>query len=239
MRLFCAHRAKSPPGNGNCSKYSNIHKMPSKKTPPLPSESDDFARLRAQSPMSVFAEWYADAENTGAPHPEAMTLATVSANGRPQARTVLLKEFTDETFVFFTNRESRKGLALAANPRAALLFYWPLLARQVKIEGDTAEISRTHSARYFASRPRQSRIGAWASAQSRPVESPSAFAEKAREIERKFADEEPSLPPHWGGYRLTPLRIEFWREGEHRMHLRLAFERATATDEWQSEFLQP
>lgn len=199
----------------------------------------EFAGLRARPPGEVFLEWFAAAENAGIAQPEAMALATVGAGGAPQIRTVLLKSFTGGEFVFFTNRESRKGEALRANPRAALLFYWPALGRQIKIEGGAGELSRAKTAEYFATRPRQSQIGAWASAQSRPVESPAVFAEKVRAAEKQFAGQTPPLPPAWSGYALTPLRMEFWREGEFRLHRRLAFWRDSPADKWQSAFLQP
>ncbi|MGI9296884.1 MAG: pyridoxamine 5'-phosphate oxidase [Gammaproteobacteria bacterium] len=174
------------------------------------------------------------------PQPEAATLATVAADGRPQARTVLVKSFAGGKFVFFTNRESRKGEALRENPRAALLFYWPPLGRQANIEGDVAPISRRRTAAYFASRPPQSQISAWASAQSRPVESPAAFAAQVQNTKRRFAGRPPSSPPpYWSGYALSPLRMEFWQEGEHRLHHRLEFSREAPGRKWRAAFLQP
>ncbi len=199
----------------------------------------EFVKNRARPPDAVFSEWFAAAENAKIPQPEAMTLATAGADGAPQARTVLLKSFSGGEFVFFTNRESRKGESLRANPRAALLFFWQPLGRQIKIEGGVSELPRAQTAEYFAARPRQSQIGAWASAQSRPIESPAAFAKKVREAEQKFAGNLPPLPPAWSGFKLIPLRMEFWREGEFRLHRRLLFWRDSPAEKWQSAFLQP
>lgn len=201
-------------------------------------EDAEFATLRARAPEEIFAEWFAAAQQSGVSQPEAMTLAT-AANGAPQARTVLLKDFSGGEFVFFTNRESRKGLALRANPRAALLFFWQSLGRQIKIEGNAAELSRAQTEAYFRTRPRQSQIGAWTSHQSRPVESPAAFTQKIVAAQQQFSQTPPPLPPAWSGYKITPLRMEFWREGEFRLHRRLAFWRAAPEETWQSAFLQP
>ncbi|MGI9307066.1 MAG: pyridoxamine 5'-phosphate oxidase [Gammaproteobacteria bacterium] len=213
--------------------------MAKQKTPQAQiSGAAEFARLRARPPLEIFGEWFADAQNGGIAQPEAMTLATAGADGMPQARIVLLKDF-GEKFIFFTNRESRKGESLRANPRAALLFYWPPLSRQVKIEGNTAELERPAVAEYFQTRPRRSRISAWASNQSRPVESPETLARQMREKEEEFAGREPPLPPDWSGFSLVPLRMEFWLEGENRLHWRLAFWRDSADAAWQTAFLQP
>lgn len=207
--------------------------------PAAVSEDAAFFRLRAASPAAIFAEWFSAAA-AAVPQPEAATLATAAADGKPQARTVLVKEFRGGKFVFFTNSESRKGEALRENPRAALLFYWAPLGRQANIEGEVAPISRRRTAAYFATRSLQSQIGAWASAQSRPVESPAVFAAKVRDTERRFAANPPSSPPpYWNGYALSPLRMEFWQEGAHRIHRRLAFSRAAAGKKWRAEFLQP
>ncbi|MGU9951895.1 MAG: pyridoxamine 5'-phosphate oxidase [Gammaproteobacteria bacterium WSBS_2016_MAG_OTU1] len=196
-----------------------------------------FIALRTRPPLAIFSEWFAAAA-AAMPQPEAMTLATVDENNCPQARTVLLKKFGEEGFVFFTNRQSRKGRALRQTPQAALLLYWPVLGRQVLIEGETTELSREQTAEYFATRPRQSQIGAWASEQSQEIESPAAFSEKVRKTEEQFASQELSLPPHWSGFCLLPRRLEFWQEGEFRLHRRLVFSR-TPSAPWQSAFLQP
>lgn len=203
-----------------------------------------FARLRAASPAAIFAEWFAAAA-AAVPQPEAATLATADADGMPQARTVLVKSFAGGKFVFFTNSESRKGEALRGNPRAALLFYWPPLGRQASAEGVVKQISRKLTKAYFITRPPQSRIGAWASAQSRPIESPAAFDDKVRAAEKECGETSSAVakmdspPPHWNGYALTPLRMEFWLEGEHRLHRRLAFSRAAPGQKWRAAFLQP
>lgn len=198
-------------------------------------EDADFARLQEAAPMTVFQEWFAQAAGAVA-QPEAAVLAT-SAAGQPQARVVLVKEFAAGEFVFFSNLGSRKARAIIGNPRAALLFVWP--GRQANVEGTVTAISRARTAAYFATRPRESKIGAWASEQSRPVKSPAAFTESVGRMTQKFADQDPPLPPHWGGYALSPLRIEFWSEGTNRLHRRLVFSRKSVQEEWRSEFLQP
>ena len=199
-----------------------------------------FEGLRNRSPLSVFAEWFAAAAQCEE-QANAMTLATVDANGMPQARTVLLKTFVGgaQRFVFFTNRDSRKGRALRVNAQAALLFYWPKLSRQVLAEGDVEELPRAEVADYFSSRPRDSRIGAWASAQSQPMESAAAFRAQVAMMEAKFAGAEPPLPPYWAGFALTPRRLEFWREGAHRLHRRLVFWRDDGDAPWHNALLQP
>ena len=214
--------------------------MPTKKVSYRKPFLDDsaFALLRYQPPLTLFNEWFADAAAAIA-QPEAMTLATATAAGVPQARTVLLKAIHDGGFVFFSHTNSRKGQALQENPHAALLFYWAASARQINIEGEIVALSRAQTAQYFATRPHLSRINAHASAQSQPIESPSAFAAKVQQTTIAFKNQEPPLPSHWGGYRLLPRRIEFWQEGEFRMHRRLVFFRQTVRAKWQSAFLQP
>ena len=188
--------------------------------------------------MAIFAEWFAAAAAV-VPQPEAAILATATAAGQPQARAVLVKDFAAGQFVFFTNADSRKGESLRENPRAALLFYWPPLGKQANVEGEVSVLSRRRTAAYFASRPRGSQIGAWASAQSRPLKSFAVLQEQVRKAEEQFAGREPSLPPHWSGYSLSPRRMEFWMEGENRLHRRLVFSRAAPKQKWRAEFLQP
>ncbi|MCB9784583.1 MAG: pyridoxamine 5'-phosphate oxidase [Candidatus Omnitrophica bacterium] len=190
-------------------------------------------------PFQLFARWYNEMEKAEIFQPTAMTLATVSEEGRPSARVVLLKEYGEEGFVFFTNYESRKGRELAATPHAALLFYWRELGRQIRIEGRVEKTDSETSFQYFASRPRGSQIGAWASAQSDTVESREEMDQRYREVEEKFRNEDPlPLPPFWGGYRLVPSRFEFWQERASRYHDRLVYDRIQENS-WSLSRLNP
>jgi pyridoxamine 5'-phosphate oxidase len=177
-------------------------------------------------PIAQFRAWRADARSAGIVEPGAMTLATTGADGRPSARMVLLRALDDRGFGFFTNLESRKGRELAANPAAALVFHWPELGRQVRVEGVTERIADEEARAYFASRPPGSRIGAWASPQSRPVGDRAELDALVRAVQERFgsADEIP-LPPFWGGFRLVPDRIEFWLHGDDRLHDRAEYRR--------------
>ncbi len=180
----------------------------------------------AGDPAAQFSAWFEQALKSGDHEPNAMTLATADAQGRPSARIVLLKGVDADGFVFFTNYQSRKGGELAANPYASLLFFWPCLERQVRAEGIVERISAQESDAYFDTRPLGSRIGAWASPQSQPV---TRDALEARW--KQYADElgeHPARPAHWGGYRLRPERVEFWQGRPSRMHDRLVFERDEA-----------
>ena len=177
------------------------------------------------NPFGQFERWYTQAVDSGIPEPNAMSLATVDAEGQPWLRTVLLKLFDESGFVFFTNYESRKALQLAENPRTALLFPWVALGRQVKILGHAQRIPTAESLRYFMTRPRGSQIGAWASAQSAVISSRSLLEAKFDEIRRKFAEGEVPLPSFWGGIRVTAHRIEFWQARENRLHDRFVYQR--------------
>lgn len=192
----------------------------------------------ADSPLSFFQRWYGEAEEAGIYLPEAMTLATSTADGRPSARMVLLKGVEDDGFTFFTNYESRKSRELEENPRGALVFHWPILERQVRVEGTVSRIPEEESEAYFRTRPRGSRIGAWASAQSRPVESREELEEAVRETEARFIEGDVPLPPFWGGWRLRPERIEFWQGRANRLHDRLLYER-DGSDDWRVTRLSP
>lgn len=186
----------------------------------------EFEALRAARPMRVFEDWLAAGRQTEKINPESLTLATVGQDGMPQARTVLLKGVSDAGLVFYTNRESRKGEALRRTAKAAMLFYWRALARQVSIEGAVRELSAAQTQPYFDSRPLGSRIGAVVSQQSRPLESLAAFRAAVADCEKQRAGAPPALPPYWRGFVLRPRRIEFWSEGEFRRHRRMVFTRA-------------
>lgn len=188
-------------------------------------------------PFALFADWMKEAEKSEPNDPNAMALATVDAGGAPSVRMVLLKGYDENGFVFYTNLESRKGQALAANPVAALLFYWKSLGRQVRIEGPALPVTADESDEYYASRPRGSRIGAWASRQSRPLNSRAALKQRVRDVEAQYPGETIPRPPHWGGTRVAPQRIEFWHEGQYRLHSRIVYERAA--DGWTKTMLYP
>ncbi|WP_152205919.1 pyridoxamine 5'-phosphate oxidase [Marinobacter changyiensis] len=188
-------------------------------------------------PIQQFGHWFNDARTAGILEPNAMSLATSDRDGRPDIRTVLLKYFDDQGFVFYTNYGSRKAAELADNPNAALLFPWLGLNRQVIVQGSVEKVSKAESLRYFASRPRGSRIGAWVSEQSQVITSRGLLEQKVAEIKRKFGDGEVPLPSFWGGYRVTPRRIEFWQGRPSRLHDR--FEYLKQDDGWIIQRLQP
>jgi pyridoxamine 5'-phosphate oxidase len=176
-------------------------------------------------PFELFRAWFAEARTAEPNDPEAMALATADADGRPSARMVLLKGVDERGFVFYTNREGRKAADLAANPNAALLFHWKSLRRQVRVEGPVSLVSDAESDAYFASRSRDSQLGAWASDQSRPLDSRETFEARFEAMRARFDGGPVPRPPHWGGYRVTPERIEFWIDRAHRLHERRLFVR--------------
>jgi pyridoxamine 5'-phosphate oxidase len=189
-------------------------------------------------PLRQFEKWYGQALAANLPEPNAMTLATATPDGQPSARMVLLKTFDAAGFTFFTNYDSRKGRELAANPRAALLLFWAELQRQVRVEGTVERVSEAESDAYFRSRPLGSRLGAWASAQSVVVASRAVLEERVRALAQRFPDGDVPCPPHWGGYRVRPLTIEFWQGRPDRLHDRLRYQRVQP-DGWRLERLSP
>ena len=192
----------------------------------------------AREPFRQFEKWFQEAEAAKLPEPNAMLLATADADGRPSARTVLLKGLDGRGFVFYTNYESRKGRELADNARAALLFPWISLERQVIVEGPITRVSREEADAYFHSRPRASQIGAWASPQSTVVAGRAVIEESFRTVEKKYEGREIPLPPQWGGFRLSPETVEFWQGRRSRLHDRLRYRREAGGD-WTVERLAP
>jgi pyridoxamine 5'-phosphate oxidase len=192
-------------------------------------------------PCQQFARWFDEATCAQCPEPNAMTLATVGHDGRPGARIVLLKGFDARGFVFFTNYESRKGHELAAHPHAALLFFWVELERQVRIEGSIGRVDAAESDAYYASRPRSSRLGAWASPQSAPVADRSELEARFAAAEARYASAGESVPrpAHWGGYRLVPEAFEFWQGRRSRLHDRVRYRRHSDTGSWMIDRLAP
>jgi len=191
----------------------------------------------AGDPIELFRRWHEEAEASGLLLPEAVALATATPDGAPSVRMVLLKGVDERGFRFFTNYESTKAAELDANPRAALCAYWSVLERQVRVEGSVERVSREESEAYFRTRPRGSRIGAWASDQSRPIATREALVARERAADARFSGEEVPLPPYWGGYLLAPVRIEFWQGRANRLHDRLSY--AREGDAWSVTRLQP
>ena len=174
-------------------------------------------------PIKQFAHWFAEAAAAAVPEPNAMTLATVDASGKPSARIVLAKDVDERGFTFYTNYQSRKGQEIAACADAALLFFWPDLERQVRVEGRIEKVDAATADAYFKTRPRLSRLGGWASPQSEPLPNRAALEERFAQMEQRFAGDDVPRPPHWGGYRLEPLRFEFWQGRASRLHDRIEY----------------
>ncbi len=189
-------------------------------------------------PFALLARWFAAAQASGMPHPDGMILATAAPDGRPSARMVLLRGLDERGFVFFTNYTSRKGRELAANPRAALVFYWGILDRQVRIEGTTEVVSAEESDAYFAGRPRGSRLGAWASPQSEVIPDRAFLEDRMQELTQRYLRGDVPRPPNWGGVRVVPEMIEFWQGQPDRLHDRLCYQRR-ADGSWAMVRLAP
>jgi pyridoxamine 5'-phosphate oxidase len=189
-------------------------------------------------PLIAFQSWLKEAEQLDLPNPNAMTLATVDPDGRPSARVVLLKGIDEHGAVFYTNKNARKGMSLAANPQAALVFFWDELGKQVRIEGAVREVSEEESDAYFASRPRMSQIGAWASKQSEPAKDRTELDSAVEAVEKRFAGQDVPRPPYWGGFRVALERIEFWQGHPFRLHDRVLYIR-DADGNWSVQRLYP
>ncbi len=206
-------------------------------------ESDPKADLAeiagAADPFVQFAAWYAEAEKAEPHDPNAMALATVDASGMPNVRMVLLKGYDAGGFVFYTNTESAKGQELAAHQAAALCFHWKSLRRQVRIRGPVTPVSSEDADAYFATRPKDSQIGAWASRQSRALKGRFELEKEVAKYAAKYALSRVERPPHWSGYRIAPLSIEFWRDRPFRLHDRLVYKRSSANAPWTTERLFP
>jgi pyridoxamine 5'-phosphate oxidase len=191
----------------------------------------------AAEPVDQFRRWFSDARAAEILEPNAMTLATCGQDGTPSARIVLLKDVSDEGFVFFTQYRSRKGLELQANPRVAMVFFWKEIERQVRITGTAARVTDAENAAYFAQRPRGARLGAWASHQSTVIPDRASLEAEATRAGARFADDDVPCPPYWGGYRVSPTEFEFWQGRPNRLHDRLRYRREDGR--WVIERLSP
>ena len=200
---------------------------------------DDGGIAEAGDPFALFGEWMKLADKTEPNEANAMALATADAAGRPNIRMVLLKGYDERGFVFYTNTQSAKGNELAADPAAALCFHWKTQRRQVRVRGPVAPVSAEEADAYFASRAKDSQIGAWASAQSRPMEGRFVFEKEIAKVAVKYALSKVPRPPHWSGYRVAPLEIEFWRDRPFRLHDRLVYRREAPDKPWRTERLFP
>ena len=194
--------------------------------------------VSADDPLALFDRWLADAAETEPNDPNAVSLATVDAEGLPNLRTVLLKGHDERGFVFYTNFEGVKGRELLAHPKAAMNFHWKTRRRQVRLRGPVERVAAEEADAYYRSRPLGSRIGAWASEQSRPLDARTTLEQRVAEFEERLGDD-PARPPHWGGFRLVPVEMEFWQDGAYRLHDRVRFTRPGPADAWASARLYP
>ena len=199
--------------------------------------SGDFTQ--ADEPLRLWQAWFDEAVKSEPRDPNAMSLATVGPDGMPDVRTVLLKGIDERGFVFYTNTESQKGRELAANPKAGLLFHWKSLNRQVRVRGPVERVTAQEADAYFATRPKQAQIGAWASQQSRPLESRLAFEKAVALYAAKYAISTVPRPPHWSGYRIVPISIEFWHDRPFRLHDRVEFRRDALGGPWSKTRMYP
>ena len=214
--------------------------------PPSPREEDYYARVKDEpalpetvDPLALFGAWLEEAKATEPNDPNAMAVATVDDDGLPDVRMVLLKDVDARGFTFYTNTTSAKGRQLAGQPKAALLFHWKSLRRQVRVRGPVEPVSEAEADAYFASRARSSQIGAWASDQSATMETRLALEKRIAEYGLKFGVAKVPRPPHWSGYRVIPQAMEFWRDRPFRLHERLVFARADAGARWETSRLFP
>ena len=195
--------------------------------------------LDRDDPFALFADWLAEATEKEINDPTGMALATVDADGLPDLRMVLMKDHGPDGFVFYTNFESAKGTELLAHPKAALLFHWKSLRRQVRVRGPVSQVSEAEADAYFTSRHRDSQVGAWASDQSRPLEGRAALETRVAEYAFKFEAGPVPRPPHWSGFRISPVQIEFWKDGAFRLHDRVVFMRGGGDEAWSKTRLYP
>lgn len=204
---------------------------------PAQRVSNPVSLIATENPFDLFRQWFNQAAESEPKYADAMALATVDEDGMPSVRTVLLKTFDERGFVFFTNHESRKGIELIATPKAALCFYWKSIDRQVRIRGNVEVISEAENKAYFASRPRESQIGAWASRQSQVISGREELEARFHKYAAEFEGEPVPRPPHWAGFRVVPTEIEFWKEGPYRLHDRVLYGRSG--DGWTWVYLSP
>ena len=222
-----------PPGTVRGARVDHVARLRTEYTRAGLAEVD-----AAPDPLAQFRAWFEEALAADLHEPNAMVLATATPDGKPSARVVLLKGFDERGFVFYTNYEGRKGREIGRNPHAALVFYWGELERQVRIEGRVGRVSERESDAYYASRPRGSRLGAWASEQSRPAENREVLESRLAALEREYEDQNIPRPPFWGGYRVEPEAVEFWQGRENRLHDRIVYRRM-GDGGWEIGRLQP